>query len=227
MSSICFGLSAGYIFISINPSNNGTKKKSLSLLKLQEITNIPSAQGHWSVCASFWRSFSCPFCRPFSPCGTHLPLPMSTILGSQPVPPCLGTPSSSQFWKQPQITKQYLREITENINVNDCTRKLTARFNSHCFIKRSPSAHCNLRRTLEHACVANVEAVISRLIPQVWLLATTLLNWHRMCYFWCCAGENLKRPFRISRDNAHYQSGLSAYAALDAVIIMWYQSTCT
>ena len=59
--------------------------------------NKPSAQGLQSVCASFWHNFSCPFCRPSLLYGTHLPLPMSTRLGFQPVQPYLDKTSSSQF----------------------------------------------------------------------------------------------------------------------------------
>ena len=63
------------------------------------IINKPSSQGHWSVCASFWRSFSCPFCRPSLLYGTHLPPPKSTRLGFQLVQPYLDKPSSSRSWK--------------------------------------------------------------------------------------------------------------------------------
>ena len=66
---------------------------------LYNIINKPSSQGHWSVCASFWRSFSCPFCRPSLLYGTHLQLPKSTRLGFQPTQPYLDKPSSSRFWK--------------------------------------------------------------------------------------------------------------------------------
>ena len=65
----------------------------------ENIINKPSSQGHWSVCASFWRSFSCPFCRPSLLYGTHLPPPKSTRLGFQLVQPYLDKPSSSRSWK--------------------------------------------------------------------------------------------------------------------------------